>query len=144
MPVMTSFAAIVRPATAPPSGRRLIASGSEFERVAGFSRAVVQDGWVFVSGTTGFDYAAGSIAEDVEQQTHQAFHNIAAALAEAGAGLADVVRVRVHLTDASDFPVVAPLLNAYFADNRPANTTVISGLIDPRMKIDIEVTARLP
>lgn len=141
---MTSFAAIIRPAAVPPSERRLINSGSEFERIAGFSRAVVQDGWVFVSGTTGFDYAVGSIAEDVEQQTHQAFHNIAAALAEAGAGLADVVRVRVHLTDASDFSVVGSLLNAYFADSRPANTTVISGLIDPRMKIEIEVTARLP
>lgn len=130
--------------TAADGGRRLISSGSEFERIAGFSRAVVQDGWVFVSGTTGFDYAAGTIADDVVHQTHQTFHNIAAALQEAGAGLADVVRVRVHLTDAADFPAVAPLLGAYFTDNRPANTTVVSGLIDPRMRIEIEVTARLP
>lgn len=141
---MTSFAAIARPAVVPPSERRLISSGSEFERVAGFSRAVVQDGWVFVSGTTGFDYAVASIAEDVEQQTHQVFHNIAAALAEAGAGLADVVRARVHLTDAADFAVVGPLLSAYFGDSRPANTILVSGLIDPRTKIEIEVTARLP
>ena len=122
--------------------RKLISSGSSFERLAGYSRAVVDGKWVFVSGTTGFDYAAGTISDDVVEQTHQTFRNIRAALREADAALEHVVRVRVYLADAADFARVAPILGEYFADIRPANTTVVCPLIDPRMKIEIEVTAR--
>lgn len=122
--------------------RSLISSGSDFERVAGYSRAVVDGRWVFVSGTTGFDYAAGTIADDVAEQTRQTFRNIQAALEKAGAALKDVVRVRVYLTDAADFATVAPVLGEFLGDVRPANTTVVCTLVDPRMKIEIEVTAR--
>jgi enamine deaminase RidA (YjgF/YER057c/UK114 family) len=122
--------------------RTLISSGSEFEKVAGYSRAVVDGKWVFVSGTTGFDYAAGTISDDVVEQTHQTFRNIQAALERAGAGFANVVRIRVYLSDARDFPRVAPVLGEYLGDVRPANTTVVCQLIDPRMKIEIEVTAK--
>lgn len=122
--------------------RKLISSGSSFERLAGYSRAVVDGKWVFVSGTTGFDYAAGTISDDVVEQTHQTFRNIRAALREAGADLEHVVRVRVYLADAADFARVAPILGEHFADIRPANTTVVCPLIDSRMKIEIEVTAR--
>jgi enamine deaminase RidA (YjgF/YER057c/UK114 family) len=123
--------------------RRLISSGSSFEELAGYSRAVVDGEWVFVSGTTGFDYAKGIIAEDVAAQAEQALRNIDAALAEAGAMLADVVRIRVYLAERADFDVVAPIVGNWFRDIRPANTTVVSALVDPRMKIEIEVTARM-
>ncbi|HYD66981.1 RidA family protein [Azospirillum sp.] len=122
--------------------RKLISSGSTFEKVAGYSRAVVNGKWVFVSGTTGFDYAAGTISDDVVEQAHQTFRNIRAALEQAKASLADVVRVRVYLTSAADFERVAPILGEYLGEARPANTTVVCPLIDPRMKIEIEVTAR--
>ena len=121
--------------------RRLISSGSSFEELAGYSRAVVDGEWVFVSGTTGFDYARGTIADDVAAQTEQALHNIEAALAEAGALLADVVRIRVYLVDRADFETVAPIVGRWFRDIRPANTTVVSALCDARMKIEVEVTA---
>ncbi|MBL8839263.1 MAG: RidA family protein [Alphaproteobacteria bacterium] len=122
--------------------RKLISSGSAFEAQAGYSRAVVDGDDVFVSGTTGFDYATMAIAPDAKAQTEQIFRNIEAALAQAGASLADVVRVRIHLVDAADFPAVSAVVGAKFRDIRPANTTVISGLVDPRMKVEIEVTAR--
>ncbi len=121
--------------------RRLISSGSSFEELAGYSRAVVDGEWVFVSGTTGFDYARGTIDDDVAAQTEQALHNIEAALAEAGASLADVVRIRVYLVDRDDFETVAPIVGRRFRDIRPANTTVVSALCDARMKVEIEVTA---
>jgi enamine deaminase RidA (YjgF/YER057c/UK114 family) len=120
--------------------RRLISSGSPFEEVAGYSRAVVDGRWVFVAGTSGF--ANGQIAEGVVEQAEQAFTTIAAALAEAGASLADVVRVRVFVTEASFFETIAPVLGKHFKGIRPANTTVVTGLVDPRMKVEIEVTAR--
>ncbi|MCG8512223.1 MAG: RidA family protein [Rhodospirillales bacterium] len=123
--------------------RRLISSGSSFEELAGYSRAVIDGDWVFVSGTTGFDYAAGTIVETVEEQTVQALRNIETALNQAGAALADVVRVRIYLTDRDDFAALAPVIGAAFRDIRPANTTVVSGLVDERMKVEIEVTARL-
>ena len=123
---------------------RHITSGSTFEALAGYSRAVVDGEYVHVSGTTGFDYAAMTIADDLVVQTHQCFANIAAALAEAGVTLDDVVRSRYLLVDAADFARVAPLFGQYFATARPAATAMIVGLVDPRMKIEIEVTARVP
>jgi enamine deaminase RidA (YjgF/YER057c/UK114 family) len=122
--------------------RRLISSGSSFERTAGYSRAVVEGDWVFVSGTTGMDYKAMTIESDVVAQARQTFRNIGAALTEAGAGFADVVRVRYYFTEASDWPKVAPVLGEVFGDIRPAATALVCELIDPRMKIEIEVTAR--
>jgi len=119
--------------------RRLISSGSPFEEVAGYSRAVVDGRWVFVAGTSGF--ANGQIAEDVVEQAEQAFATIAEALAKADATLADVVRVVVYLTDAADFQRVAPVCGTHFKGIRPANSTIICGLVDPRMKVEIEVTA---
>jgi 2-iminobutanoate/2-iminopropanoate deaminase len=122
--------------------RRLISSGSEFEKVAGYSRAVVDGDWVFVAGTTGFDYAKMTISEDVVEQTHQTFRTIGAALEEAGASLKDVVRARYFVVDPADWPKVAPIFGQYFSDVRPASTAVVCGLVDPRMKIEIEVTAK--
>ncbi len=116
--------------------RKLISSGSKFEKLAGYSRAVVDGDWVFVSGSTGMDYAAGTISDDVAEQTHQTFRNINAALAEAGAALADVVRVRVFVAERGDFEIVAPILGEYFGDIRPANTTAIAPLVDARMKVE--------
>jgi enamine deaminase RidA (YjgF/YER057c/UK114 family) len=119
-----------------------ISSGSEFEKLAGYSRAVVDDRYVHVSGTTGFDYAAMTIADEVVEQTHQTFRNISQALSKAGCTLDHVVRVRCYLADRADFEKVAPILGQYLGRARPANTTVVVQLVDPRMKIEIEVTAR--
>ncbi|WP_088346909.1 MULTISPECIES: RidA family protein [Rhodomicrobium] len=123
--------------------RRLISSGSSFEGEIGYSRAVVIDGWVFVSGTTGFDYATMSISDDTVAQCDQALKNIEAALAEAGATLSDVVRVTYILPDRDDFPACWPVLKSRFGEIRPAATMLEAGLSDPRMRIEIEVTARL-
>lgn len=122
--------------------RRLISSGSPFEAAAGFSRAVADGEWVFVAGTTGFDYAAMTISDEPAEQTLQALRNITAALAEAGASLADVVRVKYYLPDIADWPRIVPILGEAFGTVRPAATALICGLVDPRMKIEIEVTAR--
>lgn len=122
--------------------RRLISSGSPFEAAAGYSRAVVDGEWVFVAGTTGFDYARMTIAEDPAEQARQALHNIESALREADAGLADVVRVRYYLPDLEDWPRIVPVLSQAFGAVRPAATALVCGLVDPRMKIEIEVTAR--
>jgi enamine deaminase RidA (YjgF/YER057c/UK114 family) len=126
-----------------PNGtRQLISSGSPFEAAGGYSRAVVDGEWVFVAGTTGFDYASMTIADDPAEQTRQALRNIERALAEAGASLADVVRVKYYVPDAADWPRIMPVLAEAFATIRPAATALICGLVDPRMKIEIEVTAR--
>ena len=122
--------------------RKLISSGSTFEVEIGYSRAVVDGDWVFVSGTTGFDYAAMTIREDVVEQAEQCLRNIGAALAEAGASFADVVRVHYILPKAEDFPPCWPVLRKYFGESRPAATMISAGLADPRMRIEIEVTAR--
>ena len=122
--------------------RRLITSGSTFERDMGYSRAVVDGDWVFVSGTTGFDYQTMTIADDVAQQAEQCFRNIEEALRKAGSGLSDVVRVRYILPRAADFEPCWPILRKYFGTVRPAATMIEAGLSDPRMKIEIEVTAR--
>jgi len=122
--------------------RRLISSGSRFEAEAGYSRAVVDGEWVFVAGTTGFDYAAMTIVEDPAEQARQALRNIEKALAESGARLADVVRVRYYVPDIADWPRIVPVLGEVFGTIRPAATALVCGLVDPRMKIEIEVTAR--
>ena len=124
--------------------RRLISSGSPFEAAAGYSRAVADGEWVFVAGTTGFDYARMTIADDPALQARQALRNIEQALAGAGAALGDVVRVRYYLPDLADWPAIVPVLGEVFGTIRPAATALICGLVDPRMKIEIEVTARLP
>lgn len=121
--------------------RRLISSGSSFEAVAGYSRAVVDGDTVHVSGTTGFDYATMTIEPDPVAQCRQCFRNIAAALGEAGCTLDDVVRVHYYLTDAALFERLAPIFGEVFGRARPAATAIVCGLIDPRMAIEIEVTA---
>ena len=122
--------------------RRRITSGSTFERDIGYARAVVDGEWVFVSGTTGFDYATMTIAEDVAAQAEQALRNIGAALAEAGAAFSDVVRVRYLVPDRADFAPCWPVLRACFGAHPPAATMMVAGLSDTRMRIEIEVTAR--
>lgn len=123
--------------------RRLIASGSTFETEVAYSRAVVDGEWIFVAGTTGFDYATMSVSDDVVEQTEQAFRNIEAALRQAGSTLADVVRVTYILPDATEFPRCWPTLRKYFGEIRPAATMISAGLVDKRLRIEIEVTARV-
>ena len=121
--------------------RQLISSGSTFESSIGYSRAVVQDNWIFVSGTTGFDYGDMSISNDIADQTRQCFENIISALKQANAELSDVVRVTYIVPRASEFELCWPVLRNYLGDIRPAATMISAGLADPRMKIEIEVTA---
>ena len=122
--------------------RQLISSGSTFESRIGYSRAVVDGDWVFVSGTTGFDYASMTIADGVVAQAEQCLKNIALALGRANATLADVVRVTYILRDASEFEQCWPVLRRYFGEVRPAATMISAGLADPRIRIEIEVTAK--
>ena len=122
--------------------RQLISSGSTFENDIGYSRAVVDGEWVFVAGTTGFDYATMTIADGVVAQAEQCLKNIESALAQAGARLSDVVRVTYMLPDAAEFPACWPVLRRRFGTIRPAATMISVGLADPRMRIEIEVTAR--
>jgi enamine deaminase RidA (YjgF/YER057c/UK114 family) len=122
--------------------RQLITSGSTFEAQAAYSRAVVDGDWVFVAGTTGYDYATMSIAEGIVEQAEQCFANIDRALREAGASLADVVRVHYIVPVAADFEDCWPVLRKHFGAVRPAATMFSAGLIDPRIRIEIEVTAR--
>lgn len=124
--------------------RRLISSGSPFEEQIGYSRAVVAGDWVFVSGTTGYDYRSMTISDDVVEQAEQCLRNIHAALEQAGASLDDVVRVTYVLPDASLFEPCWPVLRRYFGRARPAAMMISAGLLDPRMKIEIEVTALRP
>lgn len=122
--------------------RQLISSGSTFEQEIGYSRAVVDGDRIFVSGTTGFDYTTMTIADDVVAQAEQCLKNIEAALAQADARLCDVVRVTYVLPRAEDFPPCWPVLRRYFGEIRPAAMMISAGLVDPRMRIEIEVTAR--
>jgi len=122
--------------------RRLISSGSPLERDIGYSRAVVDREWVFVSGTTGFDYQMMTISDDVVEQAVQCLRNIERALHEAGSTFAEVVRVHYILPRVEDFQPCWPVLRKYFGEVRPAATMISAGLDDPRMKIEIEVTAR--
>jgi enamine deaminase RidA (YjgF/YER057c/UK114 family) len=121
--------------------RRLISSGSTFEEQIGYSRAVVAGDWVFVSGTTGFDYTTMTISDDIAEQTAQCLRNIGSALEQAGATFGDVVRVTYVLPQAGDFEACWPALRGTFGDVRPAAMMIAAGLSDPRMKIEIEVTA---
>ncbi|RSL77097.1 hypothetical protein BHE90_003439 [Fusarium euwallaceae] len=124
------------------TSRQNISSGSAFEAQIGYSRAVVTGDWVFVSGTTGYNYSTGDISSDVAEQADQTLTNIAAALKEAGASIEDVVRVRYILPDRDDFPKTWPVLQKWFGNVRPAATMVQSALMKEEMKIEIEVTAR--
>ena len=124
--------------------RQLISSGSSFETQIGYSRAVVAGNWVFVSGTTGFDYAAMTISDSLLEQTEQCLKNIQAALQQAGSSLADVVRVTYVLPKGEDFEQCWPVLRRYFGEVRPAAMMISAGLADPRMQIEIEVTALKP
>lgn len=121
--------------------RQFISTNSPYEKIASFSRAVVQGDWVFASGCTGYDPDIDSISEDPTAQTHQSFKLIKWLLDEAGFRLTDVVRIVVYLADRNDFNSIAPVIGEYFRDINPANTTVEARLVDPRMKVEIEVTA---
>lgn len=122
--------------------RRLISSGSTFEAEVGFSRAVVDGKWIFVAGTTGFDYNTMTIADDIVTQADQCLRNIETALAQAEATLADVVRVTYIVPKAEEFKECWPVLRKYFGETRPAATMFSAALIDPRIRIEIQVTAR--
>ena len=121
--------------------RKLISSGSTFEAEIGYSRAVVVGDWVFVSGTTGFDYSTMSISDGLPEQTEQCLKNIESALRQAGSSLKDVVRVTYVLPNGAEFEQCWPALRKYFGDVRPAAMMISAGLADPRMRIEIEVTA---
>ena len=122
--------------------RQLISSGSTFEREIGYSRAVVEGDWIFVSGTTGFDYDNMTISDDLVDQAEQCFKNISGALNKAGADLRDIVRVIYVLPEASDFPRCWPTFRKYLGEVRPAAMMISAGLSDPRMRIEIQVTAK--
>ncbi len=121
--------------------RRLISSGSVFEEKVGYSRAVCSGPWVFVSGTTGFNYDTMQISDDVVEQCRQTLENIKGALSQADSGLEDVVRVNYIFPDYTDFQKCWPVLREYFGDIRPASTMYSAALADPRMRVEIEVTA---
>ena len=123
------------------SKRQLISSGSPYEASIGYSRAVVHGDWVFVYGTTGFNYETMTIVDDVVGQAEQCLKNIEAALKQAGARMADVVKVTYVLPDASEFEACWPVLQRYFGDVRPAAMVMSAGLLDARMRIEVEVTA---
>jgi enamine deaminase RidA (YjgF/YER057c/UK114 family) len=126
----------------PPMAREHISQGSTFEERIGYSRAVVDGKWVFVSGTTGYDYRTMTISDEIVEQCRQTLANIDDALTRAGSRAADVVRVRYLLPDAGDFEPCWPMLRDYFGDASPAATMMVVGLAEPAMKIEIEVTAR--
>jgi enamine deaminase RidA (YjgF/YER057c/UK114 family) len=122
--------------------RTRISSGSKFEAEIGYSRAIVDGDWIWVAGTTGFNYETMTISEDVAEQAEQTLLNIKAALDQAGFSFADVVRANYILPKGEDFPACWPVLRKYFGEIRPASTMIIAGLADPRMKIEIEVTGK--
>ena len=124
--------------------RKLISQGSNFEKLIGYSRAVVDGRWVFVSGTTGYNYDNMTISDDIEEQTEQCFKNISWALEQSGSSLKDVVRIRYILNDASEFEACWPVLRKYLGDVLPAATMFQAPLADKSMKIEIEVTALKP
>jgi enamine deaminase RidA (YjgF/YER057c/UK114 family) len=121
--------------------RRLVSTGSPFEKTAGYSRAVVDGEWCFVSGTTGYDYTTMTIPESVEEQTRNCLATIRAALAEGGFAMGDVVRAHYYVTDRAYVNRVFPILGEAFGEIRPAATMIVCALNEPEMKIEIEVTA---
>ncbi len=121
--------------------RQLISTGSPFEKTAGYSRAVAQGPWIFVAGTTGYDYVTMTMPEHVVDQAHNCFRTISAALRDAGGSLSDIVRINYVVTDASYCELVFPVFGQYLADIRPAAMIIVAGLLKPEMKIEIEVTA---
>ncbi|MGK9230838.1 RidA family protein [Inquilinus limosus] len=121
-----------------------IFTGSPYEDRAGYARAVVADGWVFVSGTTGFDPADFSFPEDVESQCENCFRNIAWALGRAGAGLEHLVRVVIYVASQAEFERIVPIIRRHCDAARPANTTIFAQMVQPHMRVEIEATARLP
>ena len=123
------------------SQRKLISSGSTFEKEIGYSRAVVQDNWVFVSGTTGYDYTTMKISDDIVEQAEQCLKNIVETLQKAEASLSDVVRVNYIVPIATDFEKCWPVLRKYFGDIKPVATMISAHLANDKMKIEIEVTA---
>jgi enamine deaminase RidA (YjgF/YER057c/UK114 family) len=122
--------------------RKLISSGSFYEEKIGYSRAVVDGEWIFVSGTTGFNYSDMTISDDIVEQTEQCLRNIQDVLMEAGSKMDDIVRVMYIVPNAGEFEKCWPVFRKYFGKIRPAATMISSGLADPRMKIEIEVTAK--
>lgn len=122
--------------------RRFISSGSAYETRWGYSRAVVDGDTAWVSGTTGFDYATMKISEDPAEQARQAFRNIASALAQAGFSLHDVVRVRYYVANGADWEAIGAVAGDVLGDVRPAATAIVCALVDPAMKVEIEVDAR--
>jgi len=122
--------------------RKLISTGSPFEKIAGYSRAVVQGEWCFVAGTTGYDYATMRMPEDAGQQARNALETIEEALEQAGSSLKDVVRVRYYITDMAHYDGLVEVAGKIFGDIRPAATMLVCGLYKPEMKVEIEVTAK--
>ena len=123
--------------------RKYISSGSEFEQKVGYSRAVLDGNYIFVSGTTGYNYETMSISDCVIEQTEQCFKNIQQALKQAGSSLDDVVRVHYIYPNRDDFEPCWPILNKYLGRAKPAATMFVAGLLDDKMKLEIEVTARV-
>jgi enamine deaminase RidA (YjgF/YER057c/UK114 family) len=121
--------------------RWTISSGSKFEEMAGYSRAVIDGEWIFVSGTAGYNFADHSISDDVAKQTRQSLATISAALEKAGASLKDIVRVRVYVSEREHVMAVSKVLGETFSDPRPTNTTIVCGFAMPEMKVELEVTA---
>lgn len=124
-----------------PSPRQLISTGSPFERSMGYSRAVVQGDWCFVSGVTGYDYATMQMPSSVAGQARNCFETIQQVLTEAGFDITDVVRIQYTVTDRAWVPEVQPVLQEVLGDIRPAATMVVADLIEQEMRIEIEVTA---
>ncbi len=124
-----------------PAPRRLISTGSPFEKTAGYSRAVVQGDWCFVAGTTGYDYSTMTMPEAIEDQARNCLKTIAKALEDGGFSMADVVRAHYYVTHQEYVSRVYPVLGEIFGDIRPAATMIVCGLAEPEMKIEIEVTA---
>ena len=121
--------------------RTLISSGSPFEKTVGYSRAVVQGDWCFVAGTTGYDYATMAMPEAAVDQARAAFATIARTLEEAGFGMSDIVRVQYTIVEAGLRDEIAPALREALGAVRPAATMVVAGLTEPKMKVEIEITA---
>jgi enamine deaminase RidA (YjgF/YER057c/UK114 family) len=121
-----------------------IYSGSPYEENAGYARAVIVDGWVFVSGTTGFDPETKEFPKDVETQCENCFRNIANALEKTGASLKDLVRVLIFVASQEEFERIMPIIRKHCYDARPANTTVFAEMVAPHMRVEIEAMARIP